>query len=1232
MNSDYEKLQVLIGNLILVMPFPIAFSLNPISKILEQIEIEVDYEMRNIDRADSAILKSLGREIANFTEILMRYVGFVAICVYEMQGCTNSTINRFVAGALTEPPGAGTWTNIYREIAKDLIKIEDIDQDSLAYNLAHFSFDANQERTKASLAFDNLITFRNDVSHAVQIPPECLQNSLNCFSSVLNGISFLQKYPLIGVKMTSASDNEETMHRIQRLMGNAAYGAANSKKFYYPYQLTKTHIYLLQKGELENAQCEAWIDLHPMLYYIMPLLILGEDDIEKEVNSPDVNKHFYFEFQKTIKSKDRNALGYLKVTEDGKSITTTRREIVQSFWEFFNNYSCNIVDAELDWIEAGKFSENRVTEFCKQVDFNRKWCVPRPEIDTQLDQFVASDQPSLCVLTGESGKGKTYALASLGKRLRKNDHLVLAIHCGQQLTAEPQGLREFLLQRLLGDSPGINWTTLTKVAKKQGKKVVILLDSLEDYQWSTFSSMELARKLAVEIQRQHIKVKFVISCGEAYWPTHEIALKTVHSQVVRVGFFTEGEAQDALNRYGRGDLALIPEVVRLVRDPLFLRLLSELPETSSFPEIQSIDIMLFESYYIRSVNSEQRQGLILDCLIELLLQADLRLVNLEILIQRLVDHNLPEDGWLALINKGILGRVRKSSTDKIIFRHSRFMEYCVVRYFISKYGETEFTATDLLNVFFHQNHSSRFGFSYASAILAKRLEKGWDERVLLELSRSGRPEGIRLFVHACSDMVKHNPADVNKVIMRSLKTHNDHYAKIAALDAIRAVGGQSYKAMLDVIPREKDSAILLLAAHVFYLYTVENIDDAFISLTDALGSKVKFYRSPTSTLRFMLNLTHCILSMQYNNSEVLLKLGRFWKRVLPNKKLITLVFPVARLVFRKRLETRFGVEFQQDLDYRDDIFWFLGNLRNDPTGRSLDIDKMKKIYLKLLRAPHEIERIIGRLAGMLMFKWHPKITLKIVMELLDRDVTGKVCKEVVILLGAAAMWSHKHAEDLKKPIDKWTERIAENYSEFWNINTLQDAQNEQLKEMLHQNYPFAQAGYLRLELGISIHDIYLDLSSEFSEDPILLSFILQEMAAVGLNAPETISQTLVEMSEFIDLKEPIIKASLAKVFAILGVEHMRLVPAYLRQIEDRTKVLGIIEEYEILVHSPETITEHSRMRIDLTGRSIWGILVNQPVMWAVLVEFFDELVHAKSVQEYIKGFAIHRLFQLIDQL
>jgi len=64
----------------------------------------------------------------------------------------------------------------------------------------------------------------------------------------------------------------------------------------------------------------------------------------------------------------------------------------------------------------------------------------------------------------------------------------------------------------------------------------------------------------------------------------------------------------------------------------------------------------------------------------------------------------------------------------------------------------------------------------------------------------------------------------------------------------------------------------------------------------------------------------------------------------------------------------------------------------------------------------------------------------------------------------------------------------------------------------------------------------------------------------------------------------------------------------------------LMEEYEHVAHTPETLTQHNRMALDnSTGRAVWGVLLGQPEIWTVLVEFFDGLTRAKTLQEYITG-------------
>jgi len=232
----------------------------------------------------------------------------------------------------------------------------------------------------------------------------------------------------------------------------------------------------------------------------------------------------------------------------------------------------------------------------------------------------------------------------------------------------------------------------------------------------------------------------------------------------------------------------------------------------------------------------------------------------------------------------------------------------------------------------------------------------------------------------------------------------------------------------------------------------------------------------TLFLRYAENVVmiNRLLSVRYHDIEALIKFGKFWKKILSREllpKLIGLLYEVTRLFFMERMEKRFGEEFQQKMEYYEDVVWFFGQLRTDPTGKSLNLCKTKEAYLKLFRSPYESERMVGRLAGMMIAKWHIEEVIEVVDEIMDENISDQDCKEVVILLGAAAMCPREHEEQLKRSIDDWTELMADNFAEFWDVENIKDLDSAQSGP--HRGYPFSQAGFLRLELGMSIHDIYL---------------------------------------------------------------------------------------------------------------------------------------------------------------
>jgi hypothetical protein len=331
---------------------------------------------------------------------------------------------------------------------------------------------------------------------------------------------------------------------------------------------------------------------------------------------------------------------------------------------------------------------------------------------------------------------------------------------------------------------------------------------------------------------------------------------------------------------------------------------------------------------------------------------------------------------------------------------------------------------------------------------------------------------------------------------------------------------------------------------------------------------------------------------------------------------------VFRAFIAEQLERRLGGEFQHNVKYHDDVLWVLGELRRDPGAGSLDFERLEAAFRNMFRSPFEAERALGRLAAMFLVRWRCHRILAFLEECRGwSDLSGQDCREILMLLGAGAMWSKETASRLKDSMDEWTLRLADDFHQLFP----ESSDGDPAAPGRPWTYSFSQPGFLRARLGAPVHDIYILLAQDYSHDPALLRVVLSDLAAVAVSDPQAVVQTVVEIATCVDFSSPELRRAVAEVVAIVGVEQGHLVEGAVDAVA--------AEDYAQVAHDPRILARHAHNSINQgTMRATWGMVAGQSPIWPVLVEFLDELARSSSLQEYLEEYAIARLWSVVNAL
>lgn len=338
--------------------------------------------------------------------------------------------------------------------------------------------------------------------------------------------------------------------------------------------------------------------------------------------------------------------------------------------------------------------------------------IPRKEISDKLLDFIFSDRRNLCIISGNSGVGKTSLIGQLCNRVENNMHIV-PIRLNQIIHANNIDIWGYIT-KLLGYVTNNPLAVLYQFAdwiQSTNRRVVFVFDDVDktsnDYNNTIINLLAKLIELSY-IMRNFQNVKFIITLRTLTWNNVYKYLdnnylkdvlyceenKDSDIKSLRLEIFTDFELHKAVNKYKRKHnvIYIDDRVKELMRNPAFFGMLMHMGNNTQSEYLTYSDCFLaIQNDSLDKTQQFQQERFLIDCAKHMFEKKVLFL-------------NINDSTDLILLDRSCSDGILFVDKNKIIFTYDLFFEHYFAEYLcekdimdIDRYEFDEFVNIFLIN-------------------------------------------------------------------------------------------------------------------------------------------------------------------------------------------------------------------------------------------------------------------------------------------------------------------------------------------------------------------------------------------------------------------------------------------------------------------------------------------------------------------------------------------------------
>jgi len=456
-------------------------------------------------------------------------------------------------------------------------------------------------------------------------------------------------------------------------------------------QLYNKHIYLnrkecIGKDRIVVVSNKDIIDLHPFIIYEYSDEV--KDNELFQIKNIQSNEVIYRSFKKDCQLRSTEAHGFLNEICKKIAISISQRLSVTLPFEKKEEFE------KIDLSDLKEKSEIMIKEFISEIKkFSDDKYVAR-EIDGRIIDFIDNDKKAM-VLTGLSGRGKTFSILNLIHTYRSEDLFILPTNCSLISERSFEDLISYLFHLTPGNEIKF-MKFLNDFLNSTNKKILFIFEELSDY--NIGSPKELLIQLNRYIKDNSLtQIKFVITCRYDLWSTIEHYITKIYFQLPNpeltaweISSFTDDEAEQAFHLITEGKIKwqYLPEdLKKLFHEPFLISLYEIIDYDSSSFHYWGI----LEEYFKWLFNKYPSTERLVTKASSLILNQRKKYISIEIL-----DPDNKFDTELRRLYD--IGLFQKNPDGRIKFYYDRYLDFLVAKSISHKFDDDEIDIYDLEDI------------------------------------------------------------------------------------------------------------------------------------------------------------------------------------------------------------------------------------------------------------------------------------------------------------------------------------------------------------------------------------------------------------------------------------------------------------------------------------------------------------------------------------------------------